>query len=301
MSAPQDELRQIEAAIAALEAQRPVLGDAVVEVAIAPLREKLTALKRAQTLIDERKRVTVLFADVSGYTAMSERLDPEDVADIMNLLFQRLEAQIVQFGGTVDKYSGDAVMALFGAPKALENHEEMAVRAALAIQREVAAYSEELQHTHGLELKMRVGINTGDVLAGMIGGPSARHYTVMGDTVNLAARLEQACPVGRIMVSAATVRRLHTIFEFEPPRQITVKGKSEPVTVYVVVGERAERGRVRGLEGFTAPMVGRDRELAELRDALTTALWNELSGALWPLWATPASAKLACGGSSWPG
>ena len=263
----QDEIRQIEAAIAALEAQRPVLGDAVVDTAIAPLREKLAALTREQAATDERKRVSVLFADVSGYTALSERLDPEDVADIMNRLFERLEAQISRYGGTVDKYSGDAVMALFGAPKALENHEEMAVRAALAMQEEVAAYSAELQRTRGFALKMRIGINTGDVLAGLIGGLGSRSYTVMGDTVNLAARLEQACPVGRVLVSAATANRLHAIFEFEPPRQITVKGKSEPVTVYVVVGEKAERGRVRGLEGFTAPMVGRDRELAELKGA----------------------------------
>jgi class 3 adenylate cyclase/tetratricopeptide (TPR) repeat protein len=221
--------------------------------------------------------MTVLFADISGYTALSESLDPEDVTAIMNRLFDVLTAEITRYEGTVDKYSGDAVMALFGAPRALENHEEMAVRAALAMQEALAALSAEMEQEWGFGLRMRIGLNSGKVLAGLVGGTGARAYTVMGDTVNLASRLERACPVGRVMVSAATARPLHAIFEFEPPQQITVRGKTEPVTVYLVTGEKARRGRVRGVAGLHAPMVGRDEELAALR----TTFERSLAGRCW--------------------
>lgn len=262
----QQEIADVEAAIAALEAQRPVLGDHVVDTALEPLREKLATLVQPDQAPDERKRVTVLFADVSGYTALSENLDPEDVASTMNRLFEAVTVAIHRYGGTVDKYSGDAVMALFGAPQALENHEEMAVRAALAIQKVLTEFSARLEQERGFRLRMRIGLNTGQVLAGLIGGAQARSYTVMGDTVNLASRLEHACPVGRIMISAETARPLHPIFDFEPPQQITVKGKSDPVTVYLVVGEKAERGRVRGLAGLHAPLVGREAEMESLQE-----------------------------------
>ncbi|MCI0394084.1 MAG: tetratricopeptide repeat protein [Chloroflexi bacterium] len=207
-----------------------------------------------------------------GYTTLSEQMDPEDVAALMNQLFEALTAEIVRFGGTVDKYSGDAVMALFGAPRALENHEEMAVRAALAMQQAILDFRFWILDSKSENLKskitIRIGLHTGEVLAGLLGGLGTKSYTVMGDTVNLASRLEGACPPGRVMASAATARPLHAIFDFEPPRQITVKGKSEPVTVYLVAKEKAQRGRVRGLAGLHAPMVGRERELATLQATL---------------------------------
>ncbi|MCZ7569037.1 MAG: AAA family ATPase [Ardenticatenaceae bacterium] len=269
------EAEQIRRAIAALETQRAVLGDAVVDTALAPLREKLAALAVPPPLaappVDERKWLTILFADVCGYTELSETRDPEDVTAIMNRLFEMLTAEITRYGGSVDKYSGDAVMALFGAPQALESHEVMAVRAALAIQAGLATFSAEIEREWGLSLQMRIGINTGEVVAGLVGGRGAKSYTVMGDTVNLAARLEHACPAGRVMVSAATARALPAIFDLEPPQQITVKGKVEPVTVCLVIGPKTEPGRVRGLAGFCAPMVGRDAELATLRVAFEGA------------------------------
>ena len=268
----QREINNIETTIVALEAQRAALGDLVVDTALGLLRERLATLVQPEQAPDERKRVTVLFADVSGYTALSENLDPEDVATIMNRLFEAVTTEIHRFGGTIDKYSGDAVMALFGAPQALENHEEMAVRAALAMQSVIADFSADLEQERGFSLRMRIGLNTGEVLAGLVGGLKARSYTVMGDTVNLASRLEHAAPVGRIMISAATARRIRAIFDFEPPQQITVKGKTEPITVYLVVGEKAERGRVRGLAGLYAPMVGREAEFAELQTTFAEAL-----------------------------
>jgi len=261
----QQEIYNIETTIVALEAQRASLGDLVVDTALGLLRERLATLSQPDQAPDERKRVTVLFADVSGYTALSENLDPEDVAAIMNRLFEAVTAEIHRYGGTIDKYSGDAVMALFGAPQALENHEEMAVRAALAMQNVIGTFSAALEAERGFGLRMRIGLNTGEVLAGLVGGLKTRSYTVMGDTVNLASRLEHAAPVGRIMISAATARRIRPIFDFEPPQQITVKGKSEPITVYLVVGEKTERGRVRGLAGLFAPMVGREADFAALQ------------------------------------
>ncbi len=265
---PASEIQNLKTAIAALESQRSSLGEAVVEAALKPLHERLQAL---QFLADERKRVTVLFADVSGFTAMSETLDHEDVAAIMNACFERLTTEINRYGGTVDKYIGDAIMALFGAPRALESHEEMAVRAALGMQRVLTTFSAELESTRGFALRMRIGLNTGEVLAGLVGGVEHKDYTVMGDAVNLASRLEHACPVGRILISADTARPLHALFEFEPPQQITVKGKVEPVTVYIVIGSRIERGRVRGFANLSAPMIGREAELVELQAIGETA------------------------------
>lgn len=263
----QQAINNVETTIVSLEAQRSALGDLVVDTALDLLRERLAILMQPDQAADERKRVTVLFADVSGYTALSEKLDPEDVATIMNRLFEAVTVEIHRFGGTVDKYSGDAVMALFGVPQALENHEEMAVRAALAMQRVLAQFSIALEKERGFRMAMRIGLNTGPVLAGLVGGLKTRSYTVMGDTVNLASRLEHAAPVGRILISAATAQLVQAIFDLEPPQQISVKGKSEPVTVYLVNGERAERGRVRGLAGLYAPMVGREDEFLTLLDA----------------------------------
>ncbi len=263
----QQEINNIETTIVALEAQRSALGDLVVDTALDLLRERLATLMQPDQASDERKRVTVLFADVSGYTALSENLDPEDVANIMNRLFEAVTVEIHRFGGTVDKYSGDAVMALFGAPQALENHEEMAVRASLAMQRVIGEFSATLEKERGFSVAMRIGLNTGPVLAGLVGGLKTRSYTVMGDTVNLASRLEHAAPVGRILISAMTAQPVQAVFDLEPPQQISVKGKSEPITVYLVNGERAERGRVRGLAGLYAPMVGREAEFLELLDS----------------------------------
>lgn len=261
----QQEITNLETSIAAIEANRALLGDLAADTALDLMRERLATLIQPDTARDERKRVTVLFADVQGYTALSENLDPEDVATIMNRLFEAVTVEIHRYGGTIDKYAGDAVMALFGAPQALENHEEMAARASLAMQDVIRAFSDELYETQGFKLQMRIGLNTGEVLAGLVGGLRARSYTVMGDTVNLAARLESAAPVGGILASEFTTRKLHNIFNLSAPDKIQVKGKSGDITVYQILGIKKQRGRVRGLEGLQAPMIGRDAELAQLK------------------------------------
>lgn len=270
----QQEITNLETTIAAIEANRGSLGDLAADTALDLLRERLATLIQPETARDERKRVTVLFADVKGYTALSENLDPEDVASIMNRLFEGVTVEIHRYGGTIDKYAGDAVMALFGAPQALENHEEMAARASLAMQRVIREFSEDLYMTRGFKLQMRIGLNTGEVLAGLVGGLRARSYTVMGDTVNLAARLESSAPVGGILASEFTTRKLHNIFDLSDPDKIRVKGKSDEITVYQILGEKKQRGRVRGLEGLQAPMIGRDSELETLQKSFHYALEN---------------------------
>jgi class 3 adenylate cyclase len=224
------EREQLEQSIAALEAQRDVLGDAVVDVSVAVLREKLDTLEKAVQVTSQRKQVTVLFADVSGFTAMSETMDAEDVSDMMNALWNQIDGAIIAHGGTIDKHIGDAVMALFGAPVARKDDPERAIRAALAMQAELAAFREAQQ----ISLAMRIGINTGPVLLGQVG--TTYEYTAVGDTVNLVSRLEHAAPVGGILISHATYRHVQGIVEVEALDPIRVKGKTEPVRVYVVHG-----------------------------------------------------------------
>ena len=144
--------------------------------------------------------MTVLFADLSGYTAMSERLDPEEVRQIADRSLRRLAAEVDRFGGTVDKYIGDNVMAIFGAPVTHEDDPERAVRAGLAMQNAMEEINADLEPRHGVRFQLRVGINTGEVLAGEVAGS----YTVIGDAVNVAARLQAAGAPGTVIVGRQT-------------------------------------------------------------------------------------------------
>src|SRR5262249_36124323 len=152
----------------------------------------------------ERRSATVLFADISGFTAMSEKLDPEAVADIMNRCFSSLEAAVTSRGGHVDKYIGDCIMALFGVPAALENAPQQAINAAIEMRTELRRMVEERRIPMPLEI--HVGINTGLVIAGNVGGEVKQEFTVMGDTVNLASRLKDIAPHKAIYVGAETHR-----------------------------------------------------------------------------------------------
>jgi class 3 adenylate cyclase len=263
------EMEQLEHAMAALEAQRSTLGDGVVDAALAPMRDKLAALKAQQPSTEQhRKQVTVLFADVSGFTAMSETMDAEDVTGVMNALWQRLDAAIASCGGAIDKHMGDAVMALWGVQTAHESDPEQAIRAALAMQAALAAFRDE----RGVRLAMRIGLNTGPVLLGEVG--STHEFTAMGDTVNLASRLEHAAPVGGVLISHDTYRHVRGLFDVQALEPITVKGKAEPVRVYVVQSAkpRAFRLGTRGVEGVETRMIGREAELKRLQDAVHAIL-----------------------------
>jgi len=222
----------------------------------------------------ERRRVTILFADVSGFTAMSEKLDPEEVYRLMNRCFERLGDVIARYEGTVDKFIGDCVMALFGAPVAHENDPERAVRAALDMQRELAAFSEVLKEQADIRLQMRIGLNSGVVIAGAVGSDQKRQYTVMGDAVNLASRIESAARPGGVLVSESIYRRTNRYFRFEAWEPIRVKGKEQPVNVYEVAEERSEP-TATGMGRRRAVFIGREVELKALQDALKQSLMGK--------------------------
>ena len=214
-------------------------------------------------LAGERRVVTVMFADISGFTAMSETMDPEQVRGLMNDCFDQLVPVVERYEGVVDKFIGDEIMALFGAPLAHEDDPARALRAALEIMRTL----EEFNAQHGTNLGMHAGINTGLVVAGGIGSQGRQQYSVMGDTVNLAARLESASERGEIFVGPDTYTYAAPLFEFEALEPIRVKGKAEPVQVYKLLNVQSQPGRVRGLAGLESPMVGRDAELEALLKA----------------------------------
>jgi len=234
------------------------------------LADKILTTRSA--LEGERKLVTVLFADVANYTSMSEKLDPEEVHQIMDGCFKLLIDQIHRYEGTIDKFTGDGVMALFGAPVAHEDHAQRACYASLAIQRALEGYGEKIRKECGVEFKMRVGLNSGPVIVGAVGDDLRMDYTAIGDTVNLASRMQSMARPGIILVSADTHRMARDFFTFEPLGKIEVKGKEEPVEAYQLieatrVETRLEAAIARGLTRF----VGREKEMAILKEAFEKA------------------------------
>src|SRR6266540_3529661 len=193
-----------------------------------------------EALTDERRLVTVLFADLSGSTALGERMDPEDLRGIMASLFTSLGREIQRYGGTVDKYTGAGVVLVRGAPRAHENDAERASRAALGMHNAIARLNDELEREHGVRLGLRIGLNTGEVIAGLLAGEEHGTYTVTGDTVNTAQRLESAAPLGQVLVGGLTNRLTSHAFDIRPLPPVTVKGKAEPVPVYQVISARDE-------------------------------------------------------------
>jgi class 3 adenylate cyclase len=189
------------------------LGDKIADVALTALREKLADLEAGSRTVrvpQQRKQVTVLFADVSGFTAMSETMDHEIVSDVINSLWSRVDKAILDHGGRIDKHIGDAVMAVWGAPHGSEDDAERAVAAGLAMQAALADYAAHSPRPGANQLKMRVGLNTGPVLASHVG----RHdeYTVMGDTVNVASRLEHVAEVETVTISDSTYHLVRGLF-----------------------------------------------------------------------------------------
>ncbi len=219
------------------------------------------ALQPAADVTGDRRIVTVLFTDVSGFTAMSEKLDPEAVTEIINNFFKVLVEPIYRYGGVVDKYIGDAIMALFGAPVAHEDDAERAVRAAWEMQQRAQKHAEALEKQTGILLKVRIGLNTGLVVAGQVGASQRSDYTVMGDTVNLAQRMESNARVGKVLVTAETYQQTRHAFRFEALAAIKVKGKAEPVDVFELAGPVS---RTRALGTEEEVFVGRQLELQTL-------------------------------------
>jgi class 3 adenylate cyclase len=214
----------------------------------------------------ERKVVTVLFADLVGFTGRAEALDPEDVGALLGAYHARVRHELERHGGTVEKFIGDAVMALFGAPVAHEDDPERAVRAALAIRDAVA----ELNEGGGRELRVRTGITTGETLVKLDARPSEGEGMAAGDVVNTAARLQAAAPESGILIDETTYRATTGAVDAEPVEPVTAKGKSDPVPAWSVRGARARFG-VDVFHDARTPLVGRARELDVLQQALARA------------------------------
>ena len=208
----------------------------------------------------ERRIVTLLFADVTGSTALGERLDAERLHDILEVYFSAMREEIESQGGTTEKFIGDAVVAAFGVPTAHEDDPARALRAALRMQRRLDDVNGDLRATHGVALRIRIGVNTGEVLAAVDPRPGEPMFT--GDAVNVAARFEQAAEPGQVVASERTARAVRG-FRFRPLGPLSLKGKSAPVEALEVLGEQAAARR--GVPGLSAPMVGRERELDLLR------------------------------------
>src|SRR5918994_1295842 len=209
-------------------------------------------------LPEERRQVTVLFADLSGYTAFAEGMDPEQVKSQVDRALFRLGHEVERYGGTVDKYIGDNVMALFGAPVAHEDDAERAVRAGLGMQDAMEEINAGMPP--GADFQLRVGVNTGEVLAGAVG----ETYTVVGDTVNVASRLQSAARPGSVTVGERTMRATDAAVNYEALEPLTLKGKAEPVPAWEAVGLIAEHSVRRVAPARESPLVGRQQELAAL-------------------------------------
>ena len=233
------------------------------------LAERILTSRSA--LEGERKQVTVLFADVAGFSTLSERLDPEAVHEIMDGCFEVLTRNVHQYEGTINQFTGDGIMALFGAPIAHEDHAVRALQAALDIQADLAGYAETVKRRWRVPFQMRIGINTGSVVVARIGDNLRTDYTAQGDTTNLAARLQQVAPPGAIWVGESAYRVARGAFEWRPIGPLTVKGREAPVGAYELLGRQALRSRFeaqvqRGLTRF----VGRNAELQQLLAAWET-------------------------------
>jgi class 3 adenylate cyclase/tetratricopeptide (TPR) repeat protein len=302
LNSREDQISKLREAIAAQEALRATLGDETVELTLKPLRSLLESLLSEQAGADkndagprdellaqlqsyiprqladkiratghiqgERRQVTVVFADVSGFTALSETLDPEEVVSFMNECLKELAEAVYQYEGMVDSIIGDCVMAVFGAPIAMEDDAERALRAALSMRDRLEPFNRRWTDKLKEPLALHIGINSGTVIAGSMGDDLRMRYAVVGDTVNVASRLEGAATRGQIFVSQSTHRLTAGAFRFRPLEPIQVKGKRDLLKVYELLEARVQPEKIRGLEGLVSPLVGRERESGAITAAL---------------------------------
>ena len=225
-------------------------------------------LTTRSSLEGERKIVTVMFADVANYTSMSEKLDPEEVLQIMEGAFKIMMDETHKYEGTINQFTGDGIMAIFGAPVAHENHTQRACYSALSIQKAMRDYSAKIEKNYGLDFKIRIGINTGPVIVSAIGDDLRMDYTAVGDTTNLASRMESQAKPGTVFVSGNTHKIVERYFDFNPLGKTEVKGKEEPQEIYELLkaGEvvtRIDESIAKGLTRF----VGRKNSMAALMNA----------------------------------
>jgi class 3 adenylate cyclase/tetratricopeptide (TPR) repeat protein len=224
-----------------------------------------TPLAPALPAQEVRKTVTIVFSDLKGSTAMGEKLDSEAVREVMSRYFDEMREALERHGGTVEKYIGDAIMAVFGLPRVHEDDALRAVRAAAEMRERLAELNDELDRRWGVTVGNRTGVNTGEVVAG---DPTTGQRLVTGDTVNTAARLEQAAPPSDVLIGETTYRLVRHAVEVEPVEPLELKGKAERVPAYRLISVREAESVERRHD---SPLVGRTRELAVLRDELAGA------------------------------
>jgi class 3 adenylate cyclase/tetratricopeptide (TPR) repeat protein len=234
------------------------VADALKSFVSGPVAERL--LESGGKLQEERRLITALFADVSGFTSLADRLDPEDLLEVIDPVISGLSSIVGRYGGYVEKFAGDALMALFGAPISHDDDAERALRVALQMHAELARLVEELPHD--AKLTLHVGVNSGHGIARILGSEARMDYAVLGDSVILAQRLEAAAPPGETYLSETTARLTEGKFELEPVGELTLKGKSEPVSAWRLVGER------RAVPKRLSRLIGRERELEDVEKTL---------------------------------
>ncbi len=226
--------------------------------------------KNAFMKIEERRLLTILFADLSGFTALSSKLDPEEVQEVASTCFEHLNQPIVKHGGTIHKYEGDLVIALFGYPSAHEDDPERAIQAALEMMALVPEVNRALagKLNRPTSLGLHAGVNMGTVVVGEIGSKEKKEYTVMGDVVNLTSRLKDIAHMGDIVVSEPVFRASRYLFEYEASPPVAVKGLEDPIRVFKPLRQKERPDPKRGISGLRSPLVGREHERADLREAV---------------------------------
>jgi class 3 adenylate cyclase len=236
------------------------------------LREKI--LSQKDRIEGERKQVTVVFADMEGFTGLLDQLGIEDAYTVMDKVYEILIHKVHDYEGVVNEMTGDGIMALFGAPVALEDAPQKAIRTAFAIHKEMAKFSERMKRKRGkpISIKMRIGIHTGPVVVGTLGNDFRLEFKAVGDTVNLASRMEGLAEAGATYVSEETFKLTEGFFRFEALGDRQIKGKKEPVKIYrfIAPGTRRTRFDVSAERGLT-PFVGRDQDLDLLLDGFERA------------------------------
>ena len=232
------------------------------------LLRKLDQAREGGEMVGERRIVTMLFCDVKGSTAAAAQFDPEEWAQIINGAFEPMIGPIYRYEGTVARLMGDGLLAFFGAPIAHEDDPQRAVLAGLEILDGIRRYRDVARGQWGIDLDVRVGVNTGLVVVGAVGSDLRMEYSALGDAINLAARMEQTAQPGTVQVSESTHKLVMPLFDFETITDLEVKGRAEPLVAYRVLGRKATAGSLRGIAGLSSPLVSRDRELAQITEAL---------------------------------
>lgn len=237
------------------------------------------------SLPSERSEATIIFIDIRGFTKLADQLDPEKATEIINTIFEPIVGLIDKYGGSINKFLGDGLMVIFGTPFSHEDDPERAARASLEIMKSIEENGKIKIGNKLKSLTARIGINTGLCISGEIGSNSRKEFTVIGDTVNLASRLQANATPGKVLISDKTFQRIKDNFIISPPRKLKVKGKRDLVTVYTLKSEKKKIGFLEKKKDSHSPFVGREKELKTLRDALKKSYQSkgqmiEISGEL---------------------